>query len=95
MFCPHTANLPLSSVHKVTHSQLNLLTEEDFVLCSLSVAIHIESDYILRKVIMLYIEYLVLSVKPTNIILKESKIKNFISEFVFFFCLFVFYFLPF
>ena len=67
MFCPHTANLPLSSVHKVTHSQSNLLTEEDFVLCSLSVAIHIESDYILRKVIMLYIEYLVLSVKPTNI----------------------------
>lgn len=47
------------------------------------------------KVIMLYIEYLVLSVKPTNIILKESKIKNFISEFVFFLCLFVFYFLPF
>ena len=41
---------------------------------------------------MLYIEYLVLSVKPTNIILKESKIKNFISEFIFFLCLFVFLF---
>ena len=40
---------------------------------------------------MLYIEYLVLSVKPTNIILKESKIKNFISEFIFFLCLFVFF----
>ena len=38
---------------------------------------------------MLYIEYLVLSVKPTNIILKESKIKNlFLNLFFSFVCLF-------